>query len=279
MRGKGGGLLLLTRRGRITPAHAGKRRWPAGPFCALWDHPRACGEKQIILKTGARIKGSPPRMRGKVSDVFMPIKCVRITPAHAGKRKKTEVNNAITKDHPRACGEKCSICPLSRKSEGSPPRMRGKEKSPLVVVSDLGITPAHAGKRQRAGAGPLQCRDHPRACGEKQLKTAQDGLAKGSPPRMRGKGRRPTTHNSRLGITPAHAGKSVFPREHRIQQEDHPRACGEKTASPACIFGRTGSPPRMRGKVSLSKTILRHAGITPAHAGKSFISFLKKSLC
>ena len=70
----------------ITPAHAGKssRSSLSGTFC--WDHPRACGEKPDSLRCRTYPLGSPPRMRGKVSNNSRAICVSGITPAHAGKR-------------------------------------------------------------------------------------------------------------------------------------------------------------------------------------------------
>ena len=50
---------------------------------------------------------------------------------------------------------------------------------------------------------------------------------------------------------------------------DHPRVCGEKRTRCGCLAGRTGSPPRMRGKAIHGLALGVHAGITPAYAGKS----------
>ena len=69
----------------ITPAHAGKtfRSWRRR-VCS-WDHPRACGENRRSAGRGLREMGSPPRMRGKLSQFVILPEQVGITPAHAGK--------------------------------------------------------------------------------------------------------------------------------------------------------------------------------------------------
>ena len=65
MRGKGCSWTRVSCSSGITPAYAGKScgslagGWPGG------DHPRVCGEKQIIDPSGSLNQGSPPRMRGK----------------------------------------------------------------------------------------------------------------------------------------------------------------------------------------------------------------------
>ncbi len=78
------------------------------------------------------------------------------------------------------------------------------------------------------------------------------------------------------GITPAYAGKG--PRHCSIMglHRDHPRVCGERRAFYAGGAGRTGSPPRMRGKdlgIALSWGCI---GITPAYAGKGGLFMLEE---
>ena len=72
---------------------------------------------------------------------------------------------------------------------------------------------------------------------------------------MRGKGNRETGHSDKIGITPAHAGKSRRFNVMSLENWDHPRTCGEK--DPAAEIGDavTGSPPHMRGKDSESLEI------------------------
>ncbi len=72
-----------------------------------------------------------------------------------------------------------------------------------------------------------------------------------------------------IGITPAHAGKSIPQQGEPAAHEDHPRACGEKTSRIGFAAITAGSPPRMRGKVRRWVTDRGQHRITPAHAGKS----------
>ena len=55
---------------------------------------------------------------------------------------------------------------------------------------------------------------------------------------------------------------------------DHPRVCGEKDFASAVMPSIPGSPPRVRGKVSMTSVLQMPGGITPACAGKR----LKKAL-
>ena len=91
----------------------------------------------------------------------------------------------------------------------------------------------------------------------------------GSPPPMRGKAATLSLIGSTTGITPAHAGKSWSSLSLFSSHGDHPRPCGEKSASSPVASYTPGSPPPMRGKVRLFGGGGSGAGITPAHAGKS----------
>ena len=110
------------------------------------DHPRLCGEK---LKPRRRIltnQGSPPPMRGKDDAVSPAIKQKRITPAYAGKSRRSLKIRPATWDHPRLCGEKVIRSVGVAQAAGSPPPMRGKGKCNVGVIQYCRITPAYAGK-------------------------------------------------------------------------------------------------------------------------------------
>ena len=87
--------------------------------------------------------------------------------------------------------------------------MRGKVDSPHIKITNAGITPAYAGKREFKNAAAGMDEDHPRLCGEKQLCQLFLCFVQGSPPPMRGKGELPCTVDRSDGITPAYAGKRL----------------------------------------------------------------------
>ena len=113
------------------------------------------------------IRGSPPRMRGKVYKITPPWFSIRITPAYAGKRRCPRFRPGKTRDHPRVCGEKFYVDEVLPGDTGSPPRMRGKVPSRRSSKTKPGITPAYAGKRACTTTAIIQPKDHPRVCGEK----------------------------------------------------------------------------------------------------------------
>ena len=106
--------------------------------------------------------------------------------------------------------------------------MRGKAIQFCEQSCHFRITPAYAGKS-----------------GEEQEKGF---LILGSPPPMRGKGKRLTLFLKALKITPAYAGKSLSKQWHLEKPRDHPRLCGEKPQVHSVQLADKGSPPPMRGK-------------------------------
>ena len=139
----------------------------------------------------------------------------------------------------------------------------------LDYLDGLRITPAYAGKSRAGQATQVRVRDHPRVCGEKQGVPAVAGRNLGSPPRMRGKVL-PLLHSPHPpGITPACAGKRLRIGVRYAQRKDHPRVCGEKRQGNMNKEVKVGSPPRMRGKVSVHSAFSPFVRITPAYAGKS----------
>ena len=248
MRGKAPRFLIAKGLFRITPAYAGKSVKVNEPDCLPRDHPRVCGEKTSSNVPERKNPGSPPRMQGKGCPLLFRYYFIGITPACAGKSYSPPQGSKRQGDHPRVCGEKKDNPDEWSEVQGSPPRVRGKEEMLYQGRHSSGITPACAGKRDKAGLPFVPVRDHPRVCGEKSGRVRPWRKHKGSPPRVRGKGVRSTCIPALTRITPACAGKrrNAIPRAAFFR--DHPRVCGEKSVQSSAVWCIPGSPPRMRGK-------------------------------
>ena len=146
--------------------------------------------------------------------------------------------------------------------------MRGKDKAPSRAFGSTGITPAHAGKSRPYMVTLTQRKDHPRPCGEKDVRINIISHLRGSPPPMRGKAARAENAKALGRITPAHAGKRALSFFLIGLGRDHPRPCGEKEKFQIWDSKCRGSPPPMRGKVLLGLRGADCGRITPAHAGK-----------
>ena len=193
-------------------------------------------------------QGSPPRVRGKVLCPLWQFVDAGITPACAGKRWRQEGLPCLSRDHPRVCGEKQCAPHHRLYGDGSPPRVRGKGTVPEAVWTEMGITPACAGKRRTSDCGGRVSRDHPRVCGEKAAMCVSRSGVLGSPPRVRGKAVIRSWSVWLNRITPACAGKRKMCRRAFARIWDHPRVCGEKFVPPEHAKKYVGSPPRVRGK-------------------------------
>ena len=105
MRGKPDGVAVGAALERITHADAGKTKTWHVITSIDWDHPRGCGENKRCLSPCEKGGGSPPRMRGKLTQIRVDGVSERITPADAGKTGSSLGNDTPTTDHPRGCGE------------------------------------------------------------------------------------------------------------------------------------------------------------------------------
>ena len=115
-------------------------------------------------------------MRGKVEKVLIYVSNCGITPAGAGKSPHFVVSMIPIKDHPRRCGEKLFEISHETGYQGSPPQVRGKAPVALWVAVTGGITPAGAGKSAYPVLNLSVFEDHPRRCGEKDIRAARDGV-------------------------------------------------------------------------------------------------------
>ena len=89
----------------ITPAGAGKTRTSPNLYGSTEDHPRRCGENFRGFFRVSAERGSPPQVRGKLTQSSMSILHTGITPAGAGKTSLRQNIYSTMEDHPRRCGE------------------------------------------------------------------------------------------------------------------------------------------------------------------------------
>ena len=87
-RGEAGEFLNSAREVGITPACAGRRKWPFDKFVYAKDHPRVCGEKEDICYDSFIREGSPPRVRGEGLAIHYVLGHLGITPACAGRSRR-----------------------------------------------------------------------------------------------------------------------------------------------------------------------------------------------
>ena len=92
--------------------------------------------------------------------------------------------------------------------EGSSPLTRGKLACFGRADAFPGLIPAHAGKTELPRSAGSHHRAHPRSCRENRTGVFQDIPEHGSSPLMRGKLSSAMARYLRVGLIPAHAGKT-----------------------------------------------------------------------
>ena len=117
------------------------------------------------------------------------------------------------------------------------------------------------------GAGALGA--HPRSRGENEEKQSVLPGGDGSSPLTRGKLRARERGVNRLGLIPAHAGKTKAAQDGICQGWAHPRSRGENARTTHREHDGGGSSPLTRGKRLYGAEALAVRGLIPAHAGKT----------
>ena len=110
---------------RIIPADAGSTALFRSVRQCAWDHPRGCGEHNIVGGMYDLKKGSSPRMRGARFRRPLHGPPRRIIPADAGSTGRLGAMDVRREDHPRGCGEHSVVVDTPMFYRGSSPRMRG----------------------------------------------------------------------------------------------------------------------------------------------------------
>ena len=212
---------------------------------------------------------TPPRARGRQNALTVSRRVVRITPACAGKTKRTLPDPLAPQGHPRMRGEDCPSSSVASVDFGSPPHAQGRLFRRFPDFVDERITPACAGKtRDHRGVGVMD-RDHPRMRGEDHFGEDPDSVGCGSPPHARGRLAKAGVSTSDIRITPACAGKTKNLPTPGGLLSDHPRMRGEDCCSQSNCPPAPGSPPHARGRRGELGRHRLDIGITPACAGKT----------
>ena len=146
---------------------------------------------------------------------------------------------------------------------------RGKHLLTLHAECLERLIPAHAGKTPLRAACTRQHRAHPRSHGENHGSCLLGDGVVGSSPLTRGKRRIVAVCSTRVGLIPAHAGKTDCRPIVSTLRAAHPRSHGENTIPAEHPLGGHGSSPLTRGKLAARQRRVPQAGFIPAHAGKT----------
>ena len=193
----------------------------------------------------------------------------RLIPAHAGKTRVVRSGDSAVGAHPRSRGENEALAASDATDKGSSPLTRGKLNSRSPMRRVRGLIPAHAGKTDSSDTGRAVLTAHPRSRGENSMLTGAGVLAGGSSPLTRGKLLMTGNVLKRIGLIPAHAGKTRNRTRPSVGPGAHPRSRGENLRVKHVEFHHEGSSPLTRGKRRSGTLTPRSTGLIPAHAGKT----------
>ena len=212
-------------------------------------HPRSRGENLARAADILDETGSSPLTRGKPRPRRRHPRRNWLIPAHAGKTSARSLGHASCGAHPRSRGENS--------------RPRGKASRPA------GSSPLTRGKPRTRATPAGHFRAHPRSRGENVAIDRFEDFDRGSSPLTRGKRRNPVHRDLRVGLIPAHAGKTLGRHQELDQQRAHPRSRGENYGVEIELAPGYGSSPLTRGKHPDDGADGRRMGLIPAHAGKT----------
>ena len=171
--------------------------------------------------------------------------------------------------HPRSRGENENGVVRFKRGVGSSPLTRGKRRVTLIDRSVIGLIPAHAGKTTCRRRLKSSAWAHPRSRGENTKSSVLSALDSGSSPLTRGKPCATEMKLSRVGLIPAHAGKTRRPPTTRTRTWAHPRSRGENAKGAGNALLGAGSSPLTRGKRAGGLVVHLGGRLIPAHAGKT----------
>ena len=176
--------------------------------------------------------------------------------------------------HPRSRGENGRTSRPSFPVAGSSPLTRGKRRRCPECDRRAGLIPAHAGKTTTADLRQQEKAAHPRSRGENRARTPWCAAWPGSSPLTRGKLSSVRRPSPRIGLIPAHAGKTCLAALEDAALKAHPRSRGENDPPANPGMPLVGSSPLTRGKRDNDVSGRRQARLIPAHAGKTWVSCL-----
>ena len=174
-----------------------------------WAHPRSRGENSPYPWPPTTSWGSSPLTRGKLDHSRGHGGGQGLIPAHAGKTIRCSSSRTECGAHPRSRGENSRRPRVLRAVVGSSPLTRGKHPDDGADGGGLGLIPAHAGKTQPTRKTRPWPRAHPRSRGENDPFKMASAARLGSSPLTRGKHHQRAEAATRLGLIPAHAGKTL----------------------------------------------------------------------
>ena len=256
-------------RTRFIPARAGNADACRPGQLHLAVHPRACGERGLLIVIVILWNGSSPRVRGTRNPRQRIDRRARFIPARAGNANTAIQTTFYPPVHPRACGERFQDAIEHIEMNGSSPRVRGTPGVRICNGEFRRFIPARAGNAPTSTTATTSAPVHPRACGEREERSSASHRFYGSSPRVRGTLVRSYWYEGGERFIPARAGNARGHRERSTSSLVHPRACGERTSCACTEMPAAGSSPRVRGTRAQYRFDHAARRFIPARAGNA----------
>ena len=130
-----------------------------------------------------------------------------------------------------------------------------------------GIIPMRVGTRQIEKIFPRSPKDHPHACGDKAVMSFTLAMSEGSSPCVWGQDHPFYSVEHSFRIIPMRVGTSCHARRKHYQEQDHPHACGDKTAVLFTLLYLSGSSPCVWGQGKIAQSASTGTRIIPMRVG------------
>jgi len=190
-------------------------------------HPHACGENVLNPYLGTGQLGTSPRVWGKQNATGLSDQSPRYIPTRVGKTWQFGHGETKATVHPHACGENATSLYSRFPSNGTSPRVWGKQMLRLTWENGGRYIPTRVGKTNCASVGSALAPVHPHACGENIYPAPSWRAAGGTSPRVWGKHLRADFSPGPGRYIPTRVGKTQAATRSRFQAAVHPHACGE----------------------------------------------------
>ena len=210
---------------RKTPARAGTTLWMISHSVREREDPRAGGDDVDDLVARERVRGRPPRGRGRLQLDLERDQDLGKTPARAG-------TTAVGR--------------LRRGPAGRPPRGRGRRGRLRVGQRDRRKTPARAGTTSGHVYLRVGWEEDPRAGGDDGSEQRHAPSAGGRPPRGRGR-RMQGPHDPRVHGRPPRGRGRLNEHGRLTPSREDPRAGGDDGGLDDREVRYLGRPPRAGG--------------------------------
>ena len=273
VRGKPLSCVASRSEGRYIPACAGEAAERAPATVTRQVHPRVCGgsdRREGLLEC---LRGTSPRVRGKLRHARGGRVRWGYIPACAGEAAVIVRCLSSHRVHPRVCGGSSWYEGEAGATGGTSPRVRGKPCPVLSAVEHQRYIPACAGEARTALVPTMASGVHPRVCGGSLGGRRRFGVAgeprAGTSPRVRGKLDAFIAAPADLGYIPACAGEASRSDRRHPHLQVHPRVCGGSQLPFDLDRAKKGTSPRVRGKLCGSPVNLLKMGYIPACAGEA----------